>query len=194
MPGEQLAQHHRVLVGDRGAELRQHAGRQPQPGRDRIEVPGAGARAGPDQDLVRLAGRDDLIDQWVDGGAAAVDDALPADLDHGGIRQDPEVRCRLRRRQKLRIGQRSLHQQRFKLRRRIRHEKRPFSNAPGIASVGPRCSMSPPVSRKDRCSNCTANGKPGASQAATAGIDHREWHRRVRVATPGARPLGTGYL
>ena len=118
---QELPQHRGVLVGDRGAELREHARRQVEPRRDRVEVAGAGAGAGPDQQLVGLAGGDDLVHQRVDGGAAAVDDALSADLDHRRVRQDPEVRRRLRRRQKLRVGQRTLHEERLELRRRVGH-------------------------------------------------------------------------
>ncbi len=118
---EELPQHHGVLIGDRGAELREHARRQVKPRRDRVEVPGPGACAGPDQQLVGLAGGDDLVHERVDGRAAAVDDALSADLDHRRVRQDPEVRRRLRRRQKLRVGQRSLHEERLELRRRVGH-------------------------------------------------------------------------
>ena len=77
---------------------------------------GAGAGAGADQQLVGLAGGDDLVDQRIDRGAAAVDDALSADLEHRRVRQDPEVRRCLRRRQKLRVGQRTLHEERLELR------------------------------------------------------------------------------
>ena len=123
---EELPQHRRVLIGNRGAELREHAGRQAKPGRDRVEMPGPGACSGPDQELVDLAGSDDLVDERVDRGAAAIDDALSADLDHGGIRQDPEVRRRLRRSHKLRIGERTLHEERLELRRRVCHVGTPF--------------------------------------------------------------------
>ena len=53
--GEELPQHCGVLIGDRSAELREHARRQIEPGRDRIEMSGPRACAGPDQELVRLA-------------------------------------------------------------------------------------------------------------------------------------------
>ncbi len=115
--GHELPQHDRVLVGNGGAELREHARRQAQPGRDRIEMPGAGAGPGPDQKLVGLAGLHDLVDQRIDRRAAAIDHALPTDLDHGGIRQDAEIRRRVRRRHKLGIRERPLHQERFELRR-----------------------------------------------------------------------------
>ena len=75
----------------------------------------------PISSLCVLAGGDDLVHKRVDGRAAAVDDALSADLDHRRVRQDPEVRRRLRRRQKLRVGQRSLHEERLELRRRVGH-------------------------------------------------------------------------
>ena len=121
MLGEQLPQHRGVLIGNRGAELREHACRQVKPGRDRVEVPGPGACAGPDQQLVGPCGRRRSLHQRVDRRAAAVDDALSADLDHGRVRQDPEVRRGLRRRQKLRVGQRTLHEERLELRRRVGH-------------------------------------------------------------------------
>ena len=119
--GEQLPQHGGVLIGDRGAELRQHARRQAEPRRYRIEVPRPRARAGADQHLVELARGDDLVHQRIDRRAAAIDDALAADLDHRRIRQDAEIRRRLRRGEKLRIGQRSLHEERLELRCRIGH-------------------------------------------------------------------------
>jgi len=43
-------------------------------------MPGPGACAGPDQQLVDLANGDNLVDERVDGRTAAVDDALSADL------------------------------------------------------------------------------------------------------------------
>lgn len=85
-------------------------------------MPGPGACSGPDQELVDLAGGNDLVDQWVDCGAATVDDALSANLDHEGIGQDPEVRRRVRRGQELRIGERPLHEERFKLRCCVCHD------------------------------------------------------------------------
>jgi hypothetical protein len=53
----------------------------------------------------------------IQGRATAVDDALPADLDHRRFWQDPEVLRRLHRLQKPRVGQRSLHEERLELRR-----------------------------------------------------------------------------
>ena len=119
--GEELPQHFGVLTGDRRAELRQQARRQTEPRRDRVEMSGPSAGAGPDQKLVLLAGGDDLVHQRIDGRAAAIDDALPADLDHRRVWQDPVVRRRLRRRQQLRVGQRPLHQERLELRRIVGH-------------------------------------------------------------------------
>jgi hypothetical protein len=82
--------------------------------------------SGPDQELVDLAGRDNLVDERVDRGASSIDDALSADLDHCGIGQDPEVRRRVRRSHKLRIGERTLHEERLELRRRGCHEGASF--------------------------------------------------------------------
>ena len=124
---QKLAQHRRVLVGHGSAELREHAGRQAKPGGDRIEVPGARARSGPDQQLMGLARRDDLFDERVDRGAAAIDHALSADLDHGGVRQDAEVRRFLCSGHELRVGERTLHQQPFELRDRVRHSGHPLA-------------------------------------------------------------------
>jgi hypothetical protein len=70
---------------------------------------------------VDVANGDNLVDERVDGRTAAVDDALSADLDYRRVRQDPEVRRRIRRYLELRVGQRSLHEERFKLHRRVRH-------------------------------------------------------------------------
>ena len=84
-------------------------------------MPGPCACAGSDQQLVAVASGDNLVHERVDGCPAAVDDALSADLDHRRVRQDPEVRRRVRRCLELRVGQRSLHQERFTLRRRVRH-------------------------------------------------------------------------
>jgi hypothetical protein len=84
-------------------------------------MPGAGAGTGSDQELVGVASGDNLVHERVDRRTAAVDDALSADLDHGCVRQDAEVRRRLRRCLELRVGQRSLHEERFKLRRWVRH-------------------------------------------------------------------------
>ena len=136
MFGEELTEHRGVLVGDRGAELRQHAGRKVERRRDRVEVAGARAGAGADQHLVRLAGGDDLLHQRIDGGAAAVDDALAADLDHRRVRQDPKIGRLLRRGLKVRIGQRALHEERLQLRCRVRHRvlPSPGSDAPSRAS------------------------------------------------------------
>ncbi len=44
-------------------------------------------------------------------------------IDRG--RQDPEIRRRVRRCLELRVGQRSVHKERFKVHRRVRH-RRPF--------------------------------------------------------------------
>ena len=85
-------------------------------------MPGAGTGPCPDQQLVGLASGDDLVDEGVETLAAPVDDALPADLDHRRVGEDPEIRRLFRRRQKLRVGQRSLHEKRFEFRRRIGHQ------------------------------------------------------------------------
>jgi hypothetical protein len=117
------------------AELRKHACWQTEPSRDRVKMPGPGACAGPDQQLVDVANGDNLVHERVDGRTAAVDDALSADLDYRRVRQDPEVRRRIRRCLELRVGQRSLHEERFKLHRRVRHEGHSLSfrcfNGPG---------------------------------------------------------------
>src|SRR3954469_4824299 len=82
----------------------------------------AGACTGANQHHVRLAGGDDLVNQGIDGGTAAVDDALSADLDDCCIRQDAEVCRRLRGRLKLRVGQGALHEKRLQFRRRVGHK------------------------------------------------------------------------
>jgi hypothetical protein len=67
-------------------------------------MPGSGASSGPYQELVDPARSNNLVNQRVHCGAAPVDDALSADLDHSGIRQDAEVRRRVHRSLKLRVG------------------------------------------------------------------------------------------
>jgi hypothetical protein len=67
-------------------------------------MPGPGSCASPDQQLVRLAGGDNLVHERVDRRAAAVDDALSADLENRRVRQDPKVRRSLHRSEKLRVG------------------------------------------------------------------------------------------
>jgi hypothetical protein len=115
-----------VLIGHRSAQLRQHPRRQAKPRCDRIKMSGPRPGAGSDQQLMGFAGGDDLVHQRINGHAATVDDALPADLDHRGVRQDPKIRRRLRRRLQLRVGQRSLHEERLELRRRVGHGDCPF--------------------------------------------------------------------
>src|SRR5215467_4722530 len=103
-------------------------------------MPGPGACSGPDQKLVDLPGRDNLVDERVDCGAATVDNALSANLDHGGIRQYPEVRGSVHRGHKLWIGERTLHKERFKLRRRVCHEGTSFrfsNRAPSASTLSP---------------------------------------------------------
>jgi hypothetical protein len=55
-------------------------------------MPGPGSCAGPDLQLVRLASGDNLVHERVNRRAAAVDDALSADLENRGVRKDPKVR------------------------------------------------------------------------------------------------------
>ncbi len=49
--------------------------------------------------------RHDLVEQGKHGGAAAVDEALPADLDDVGVGEDREDRVRLCLRQQRLVGQ-----------------------------------------------------------------------------------------
>ena len=76
-------------------------------------MPGPGARTGSDEEFVEFAGGDDLIDERIYRGTTAVDDALPTYLDHGSIRENPEVRRPVHRARKLGIGKRTLHQERL---------------------------------------------------------------------------------
>ncbi|MBP2149353.1 hypothetical protein J2126_002076 [Xanthobacter flavus] len=123
MLGEELAEHGGILVRHRRTELGEHAGRQVEAGGDGIEVTGAGAGAGADQELVVRAGGDDLVHQRIERGAATVDHALAADLDDGGIGEDAEVRRGVGGREKLRVRQGALHQQRVELCRRVHRGK-----------------------------------------------------------------------
>jgi len=73
-------------------------------------------------DFFRVLGTPPAAGQpFTDSRAAAIDDALPADLDHVCVRQDSKVRRRVRLRLKVGIGKRSLHQKRFELRRGAGH-------------------------------------------------------------------------
>ena len=67
---EELPQHRGVLIGNRGTELRKHACWQTEPSRDRVKMPGPGACAGPDQQLVDVANGDNLVHERVDGRTA----------------------------------------------------------------------------------------------------------------------------
>jgi hypothetical protein len=89
-------------------------------------MPSPGACSGPDEELVDLTSRDNLVDERVNRSAPSIDDALTADLDHSGIRQDPKVRRRFHRSYKLRIGERPLHEKRLELRRRVCHKGTSF--------------------------------------------------------------------
>jgi hypothetical protein len=62
---------------------------------------------------VGAASSDDLVHERVDGRTAAIDDALPADLDDCCIRQDAEVGRFRRGRLKLCVRERSLHEKRL---------------------------------------------------------------------------------
>src|SRR5262249_44176800 len=88
---KQLSQHRGVLIGNRGAELREHPGWQSKPCRDRVEMPRPRAGSGPDQEFMGVAGGDNLVDERVDRWPGTVDDALATDLDDGGGGQDPVV-------------------------------------------------------------------------------------------------------
>ena len=101
--------------------MREHPRREVEPCRDRVDVPRTRACPGPNKQFMRLADGDDLVHERVDGRAAAIDDALPADFDHRRVRQDSEVRRRRRLRLKLWVRERSLHEERLELRRRVSH-------------------------------------------------------------------------
>ena len=112
-----------------------HAGGEAEIGGDRIEMPGPGAGAGSDQQLVVLAGGQDLLDQGVDGRPAPVDHALPADLDDGGVGKDPVVGRRVGRPQELLVGQGPFHQEGFEFRHLVRPCTPLRSGEPGHASA-----------------------------------------------------------
>ena len=111
--GHQVAEHLRVLAGDGGADVGQHAGRQAQLGGERVRVPRAGAAAGADQQPVGALHLDELVDHRVHGLAPPVHQALAADLDDGDVGQDRPVRHRVGGRGQLRVAERALHQQRL---------------------------------------------------------------------------------
>ena len=93
--GQQVLQHLRVLPGDGGAEHGEHADRQAEIDRQAVDVAGAGAGAGAEDHLVAWQVGDDLVDHRTDRAAAAIHDALAADLHHVDPRQDGEVGRRL---------------------------------------------------------------------------------------------------
>ncbi len=87
---QQERDHQGVLLADAGAQLGQHAGRHAQVQGDGIGVPAARAAAGHDQQLVLRARCHDLLQQRQDHRPAAVDDALPAQLDDVQLGQRAE--------------------------------------------------------------------------------------------------------
>jgi hypothetical protein len=54
-------------------------------------VPGAGAAARADEQLVGAFGLDQLLDDGIHGGAAPIDQALSADLQNADVGEDPVV-------------------------------------------------------------------------------------------------------
>ncbi len=117
---KQLTQHRRVLVGYGRAELRQHAAGRFRPAeieyRCRARVPRRCRSAS-----VRLARGDDLLDQRIDGGTAAIDHALSTDLDHvasGRMRKSAAVSAAAIN--SASVSER-LHQKLLELGRRGRH-------------------------------------------------------------------------
>src|SRR5262249_41790160 len=107
----------------------EHPRREAKPCCDRIEVPRTRACPSPYQQFMRLADGDDLVHERIDDRAAAVDDALPADLDHRCVRQDSEVRRLPRLRLKLRVRERALYEERLEVRRRVGHRGSPSRRA-----------------------------------------------------------------
>jgi hypothetical protein len=85
---------------------------------------------------VLLAGGDDLVHQRIDRRAAAIDDALSADLENRRIRKNPKVRRSVHRSQKLRVGQRALGKKRLKLRGRRCHGDNPSVSNTVIGAGG----------------------------------------------------------
>ena len=90
-------------------EHAQHAGRHAEIETDAVGMAGAGAGAGADDHLVLRQVGDDLVDDREDRGAAAVDEALAADLDHVGVGQDLLDRPGGLRQQAV-VGQRAVDQ------------------------------------------------------------------------------------
>ena len=129
--GHQLAEHFGVLAGNLRAETREHAGRHAEPGGDRVQMPGPGPGPGPDQQLVLAFGGDQFLDHRVDGGPTPVDDRLPADLEHRGVREDPVVGGRSRGSEDVLVGQGPREENRLELRCLVRHVHLPSLATPG---------------------------------------------------------------
>ena len=108
--GQQVVDHARVLHADERAEHAQHAGRHPEVEADAVGVARARAGAGADDHLVAAEVGDDLVDEREHRRAAAVDDALAADLDDVGLGQDPYRRLVTGPRQQLLAGERAVDQ------------------------------------------------------------------------------------
>ena len=105
--GQEERDHQGVLLADAGAQLGQDAGGHAKIEGDGVGVPAAGPAAGHDQQLVLVACGYDLVQQWQDHFAPAVDNTLSTQLDdlqvgHGakdpvglGALQEPLVHQRL---------------------------------------------------------------------------------------------------
>jgi hypothetical protein len=103
----------RVLPGHRAADVGQDAGRQAQLGGQRVEVARPRAAPRPDQQLMLALGRDELLDERVDRVAAAVDQALAADLHDVGIWENGVVRRGVGGGQQLGVRQGAAHEHRL---------------------------------------------------------------------------------
>ena len=119
MLGEQVVEHARVLHADKGAQHAEHPGRHAQIEAHAVGVPGTCAGAGADDQLVMGQIGHDLVEQRKDGGPAAVDHALAADLDHVGVRQDGQGGRRICLRQQRLVRQGAGHECRAKLRQEL---------------------------------------------------------------------------
>ena len=77
-----------MLHADKGAQHAEHPGRHAQIEADAVGVAGAGAGAGAEDQLVLGQIGHEFVEQRKDRGAAAIDEALAADLDDVGGRED----------------------------------------------------------------------------------------------------------
>ena len=118
--GEQVMDHARVLHADERAQDAQHAGGEAEVEADAVRVSRSRAGARPDDHLVLADVLDELLDDREDGLASSIDEALPADLDDVGFRENGYRRGLPGLLEERFVGQRSLYEVLPELREDVR--------------------------------------------------------------------------